>query len=78
MLVYLMYRVYIKRTLYTGSVSDTPHMGIKELRSDLGHRVDAAHFLGEHTVIEKNGEPRAVIISYAQWQETQGAASSAR
>jgi PHD/YefM family antitoxin component YafN of YafNO toxin-antitoxin module len=29
--------------------------------------VDAAHFLGEPTVIEKNGEPRAVIIPYTEW-----------
>jgi prevent-host-death family protein len=42
-------------------------MGVRELREQLGKRIDAAHFHGEPTVIEKNGEPRAVLISYAQW-----------
>lgn len=42
-------------------------MGTRELRDNLGHRVDAAHFLGEPTIIDKNGEPRAVLISYAEW-----------
>lgn len=42
-------------------------MGVREVREQLGRRVDAAHFLGEATVIEKNGEPRAVLVPYAQW-----------
>lgn len=44
-------------------------MGIAEVREQIGRRVDAAHFLGEPTVIEKNGEPRAVLIPYTQWAE---------
>jgi hypothetical protein len=44
-------------------------MGTRELREKVGHRVDAAHFLGEPTVIEKNGEPRAVLVSYSWWLE---------
>jgi len=42
-------------------------MGSRELRDNLGSRVDAAHFHGEPTIITRNGEPRAVIISYAEW-----------
>ena len=42
-------------------------MGTRELREQVGHRVDAAHFLREPTVITRNGEPRAVLISYADW-----------
>jgi len=42
-------------------------MGVAEARDQLGRLVDAAHFLGKPTVIEKNGEPRAVIVPYAQW-----------
>jgi prevent-host-death family protein len=42
-------------------------MGIREVREQLGRRVDAAHYLGEPTVIEKNGEPRAVLVPYAWW-----------
>jgi antitoxin (DNA-binding transcriptional repressor) of toxin-antitoxin stability system len=44
-------------------------MGTRELRTQIGHRVDAAHFLGEPTVVEKNGEPRAVLVPYSWWLE---------
>lgn len=42
-------------------------MGIMELRRSLGQRIDAAHFLGEPTIIknEKKNEPRAAIVPYA-------------
>jgi prevent-host-death family protein len=42
-------------------------MGVRELRENLGRRIDAAHYLGGVTVIEKNGEPRAVLVPYAEW-----------
>jgi PHD/YefM family antitoxin component YafN of YafNO toxin-antitoxin module len=42
-------------------------MGTREMREQLGKRVDAAHFLGEPTIVEKNGEPRAVLVPYAEW-----------
>lgn len=42
-------------------------MGTREVRDQLGHRVDAAHFRREPTIITSNGEPRAVLISYADW-----------
>lgn len=44
-------------------------MGARELRDQLGRRIDAAHFLGEATVIEKSGEPRAVLVPYTWWKE---------
>ena len=47
---------------------DVTRMGIRELREQLGRRVDAAYFRDEPTVITSSGEPRAVIISYAEWQ----------
>jgi len=37
------------------------------LRDHLGRRVDAAHFRSEPTIITSNGEPRAVLIGYAEW-----------
>ena len=42
-------------------------MSVSELRDQLGRRVDAAHYRGEPTVIEKSGEPRAVLVPYAWW-----------
>lgn len=48
-------------------------MGLRELRDNLGRRIDAAHFKSEPTVIEKNGEPRAVIVPYAWLEEIRAA-----
>lgn len=42
-------------------------IGVRELREQLGRRVDSAHFRGEHTIVEKNGEPRAVLVPYEWW-----------
>lgn len=42
-------------------------MAARELRDKLSSRIDAAHFRHEPTVITRNGEPRAVLISYADW-----------
>lgn len=40
-------------------------MNIRELRDQLGKRIDAAHFRNENTIITKNSsEPRAVLMSY--------------
>ena len=63
-----MYTVY--RTVYRvcwayTPVMDTKTMGVRDLRNDLGHRVDAAHYLGEVTVVTSNGEPRAAVVPYA-------------
>lgn len=44
-------------------------MTVVETRDSLGVRVDAAHFGDEHTVITKNGNPRAVIISYQTYRD---------
>jgi prevent-host-death family protein len=43
----------------------------RELRDHLGRRIDAAHFLGEPTVITKNGEPRAVLVPYDWYLQQQ-------
>lgn len=65
----------------------TPTMGIREIRADFGARVDAAFFLEEPTVVTKSNKPRAVLVSYAFYedalrlraerdaQETKGSAS---
>jgi prevent-host-death family protein len=54
---------------YTSLVEEPPVMGIKELRPDLGRRVDLAFFGNQPTVITKNEEPRAVLIPYAWYEE---------
>lgn len=47
-------------------------MPLRELRDSLGQRVDAAHFADAHTIITKNGQARAVLISFETWQELMG------
>lgn len=44
-------------------------MPLVEARDALGQRVDAAHYADEATVITKNGQPRAVLVSYEWWSE---------
>ena len=53
-------------------MDDVPTMGLRSIRLDIGRRVDAAHFQNEPTIITKNDEPRAVIVSYQWFQEAQG------
>lgn len=38
------------------------HIGARELRDQLGRRLDEAYFRNAFLVIEKNGEPRAAIV----------------
>jgi PHD/YefM family antitoxin component YafN of YafNO toxin-antitoxin module len=49
----------------------TERMSVRELRDNLGRRVDVAHFTGEPTIVERHGEPRAVLVSYTWWAEQQ-------
>jgi prevent-host-death family protein len=44
-------------------------MSVRELRDQLGRRIDIAHFTGEPTIVERHGEPRAVLVPYAWWAE---------
>lgn len=46
-------------------------MGVRETREKIGERVNAAHYLDEPTIVERNGRPYAVIVSYAWWTEQQ-------
>ncbi|MET7639351.1 type II toxin-antitoxin system Phd/YefM family antitoxin [Streptomyces sp. NPDC005438] len=54
-------------------MDEATRIGLRDLRPDLGRRVDAAYFQGEPTVITKNGEPRAVLVPF-EWFETVTAA----
>lgn len=44
-------------------------MRVREVRDQLGKRVDAAHYGGETTVITTNGERRAVLVPYAWYSQ---------
>jgi len=48
-------------------------MGTRELRDNLGSRIDAAHFRHEPTIVTHNGQPRAVLVSYEDWLKCQEA-----
>lgn len=39
-------------------------MGIRDIRADLGRRVDEAYFREEVTLITKNDETRAALVSH--------------
>lgn len=47
----------------------TERIATADLRNQIGRRIDNAHFKGEHLVIEKNGEPRAVLVPFSWWKE---------
>lgn len=51
---------------YHGYMTDKT-MAVREARDTLGQIVDAAHYANEVTVITKNGQPRAVVVSYEQY-----------
>ncbi|MEU6999680.1 hypothetical protein [Nonomuraea sp. NPDC046570] len=42
-------------------------MSVRQLRDNLGRRVEAAHLTGEHTIVEKYGETQAVLVPYTWW-----------
>jgi hypothetical protein len=46
-------------------------MGIRAIREHIGERANAAHYLGEHTIVERNGQPFAVLVSYEWWLDRQ-------
>ena len=43
-------------------------MGTRDARAKLGHLVDEAHFRGQHVILTKNDEPRAVLVPYEWWK----------
>lgn len=44
-------------------------MRIREVRDQIGKRVDAAHYGGEATVITSSGERRAVLVPYGWFEQ---------
>ena len=43
-------------------------MSASELRAGLGRRINAAWYRSEPTIVTSSGEPRAVLISYSDWE----------
>jgi prevent-host-death family protein len=56
---------------YAARMSTTRTIGARDARPDLGKLVDAAHYAGQHTVITKAGQPRAVLVPYEWWNQQQ-------
>ena len=52
--------------MYDGGMSETPQVAVSDARKEIGKLVDAAHYAGQHTILAKNDEPRAVLVPY-QW-----------
>jgi prevent-host-death family protein len=50
-------------------MTETHWIGARDARPELGKLVDAAHYAGQHTVITKAGEPRAVLVPYEWWSQ---------
>ncbi|MER5425270.1 hypothetical protein [Streptosporangium roseum] len=46
-------------------------MRIRAIREHVGDRANAAHYLGEHTIVERNGWPFAVLVPYTWWEQRQ-------
>ncbi|WP_146058920.1 hypothetical protein [Actinomadura rubteroloni] len=51
----------------------TEHIATNDRRAQLGRSIDSARFRDAHLIVEKNGEPRAVLVPDHRWQEHQGA-----
>ena len=50
-------------------MDDTQTVGAREARADLGKLIDAAHYGGQHTILTKSEQPRAVLVPYQWWRE---------
>lgn len=60
--------MYIRYAGYLPNMEAVTVMGIMELRSRLGERIEAAFFHNEPTVVkhEKRNQPRAALVPY-EW-----------
>lgn len=55
--------------------NQTPSVGLRELRTKIGHIVEQALFYRAPTVIDRYGKPAAVVVSYDWWLEQQQSAA---
>ncbi|MET8390275.1 hypothetical protein ABZV14_45685 [Streptosporangium canum] len=49
----------------------TERMVVSAVREHIGDRANAAHYLGEHTIVERNGQPFAALVPYTWWERRQ-------
>lgn len=61
--------MYMDDTPTPDPLRHPPTLGTGALRTQLGARVEAAHYLDQPTVITSHGRPRAAIVPYAWLQE---------
>lgn len=57
--------------MYNREMSETPQVAVSDARKEIGKLIDAAHYAGQHTILAKNDEPRAVLVPYEWWREQQ-------
>lgn len=57
--------------IYDCGMSEAPQVVVSEARKEIGKLIDAAHYAGQHTILAKNDEPRAVLVPYQRYIEQQ-------
>jgi prevent-host-death family protein len=55
--------------MYDRVMTGTPQVAVSDARREIGKLVDAAHYAGQHTILAKNEQPRAVLVPYEWWRE---------
>jgi prevent-host-death family protein len=58
--------MYTAYSMYSRGMKKPHTIGARDARPELGKLVDAAFYAGQHTVITKNDQPRAVLVPY-EW-----------
>ena len=57
--------------MYSRVMAETHTIGARDARPELGKLIDAAHYAGQHTILTKNEQPRAVLVPYEWWRQQQ-------
>ncbi|MFI0822306.1 type II toxin-antitoxin system Phd/YefM family antitoxin [Streptomyces sp. NPDC021098] len=50
-------------------MNEPARMGSRDARTQLGRLVDQAHFTGQHVILTKSDEARAVLVPYTWWEQ---------
>lgn len=74
--MHTVYTLYSMDTVYSEYMTDIQRLGTRDARAELGRLVDEAHFRGQHVILTKNEEPRAVLVPYEWWLAQQAQTES--